>query len=264
MLSAHPEVFVTRQKEPNFLSYDEIYQKGWGWYDSLFEPGRSAAARGEGSVSYAMQEYEDRVIDRLVEHLPEVRLIYIVRDPLSRIESVYREHHNSGHRNGLYMPFDLSDALEYRPATVTNTLYWERISAYRRHFPGERILVLFLEDLRRDFAEVLSRCFRFLGVDPEVGVDEAGSYLNPGTRKCYDTQLLRRIRTHPVLGPAWHTIPDVARRPLEKPLRRRFVGGVPWSAETRRKVLARVRPDAEEFLRFYGKPLTFWDLSMDE
>lgn len=264
MLSQHPEVFVTRQKEPNFLSYDDVYRKGWAWYESLFAPALSATARGEGSVSYAMQKYEDRVIDRLEMHLPDIRLIYIVRDPLLRIESVYREHHDNGHKKGMYMPFELREALEYWPAMVTNTLYWQRISTYRRRFPDERILVLFLEDLKGDRTGVLARCFRFLGVDPEPGIDQAQGHLNPGTRKCYDTQVLRRIRTHPMLGPAWRKIPDVVRRPLERPLRRRFVGSVHWSAETRRDVLARVRPDAEEFLRFYGKPLTFWNLGMDE
>ncbi|MCP4594300.1 MAG: sulfotransferase [bacterium] len=260
MLGAHPDVFVCEPKEPNFLSYDHVYARGWPWYESLFGNAGSARARGEGSVSYAVKQYEDRVLERLLEHMPGVRLIYITRDPLSRIESVYREHHTNGHKHGLYMPFTIERALDYYPAMLANTRYWDRIRAYRRGIPDDRILILFLEDLRIARDRVLARCFRFLGVDSSVAVDAAGSHLNPGSSKYYDTRLLRRLRTDPRLSAAWSRLPHRVQRPVEWMLRRRFAGSIAWSPEDRHRTLQELAPDARRLLRFCGKPETFWSL----
>ena len=260
LLSQHPDVFVCSPKEPNFLAYEEIHSKGWGWYESLFQNAGNVKARGEGSVSYTVQEFEQRVIGRLLRHLPDVRLIYITRDPLSRIESVYREHHNSGHRRGWYLPFNIRDALEYRPAMLTNTLYWERISAYRAHFPDERILILFLEDLKADPAAVLSRSFEFLSVDPAVEIGAANQHLNPGTRKYYDTRLMRWIRTSQIVGRLWRILPGAVSYTLERPLRRRFDRPLEWPSDIREQALDRIGPDARRLLQFCGKPDTFWDV----
>ena len=97
LLNQHPDVFVSQPKEPNFLSYDDVYSKGWDWYESLFEQGANKTACGEGSVSYTLKEYESKVSERISKYLPSVRLIYIARNPYKRLESVYREHYNSGH-----------------------------------------------------------------------------------------------------------------------------------------------------------------------
>ncbi len=37
-LAYQPDFFMTELKEPNFFSNDEIYEKGMGWYLSLFAP----------------------------------------------------------------------------------------------------------------------------------------------------------------------------------------------------------------------------------
>lgn len=115
LLGRHPDVFVSKPKEPNFLSDECVYSKGWEWYQSLFEEGANKKARGEASVSYTLEEYESIVIDRISQHLPDIRIIYIARNPFKRLESVYREHHNIGHQYGWYLPYSLKDAVAYRP-----------------------------------------------------------------------------------------------------------------------------------------------------
>lgn len=254
MLDQHPEVFVTRPKEPHFFSCH--YDRGWDWYASLFEPGRDAIARGEGSVSYASDEYEHAVAARLHHRLPDIRLIYLARDPIARIESSYRMLHDGGHRSGVHLPFSIGEAIEARPHLLKTTLYWQRINAYRRWFPDEQILVLFQEDLLDHPAATLARCFEFLGVDPAFHARVRQRQLNRGADKCYDPRLLRRLRTVPV----WRKLPWRVRASLEARLRKPFTGPVVWEPEARRRVLAQLRPDALAFLRHYGKPDAFWSL----
>jgi hypothetical protein len=89
LLDQHPDVFVSKPKEPNFLSYDRVYSQGWQWYEFLFESGANQTARGEASVSYTLEEYESRVCERISKYLPDIRVIYIARNPFKRLESVY-------------------------------------------------------------------------------------------------------------------------------------------------------------------------------
>ena len=37
LLSRHPDVFVHPEKELNFFCFDELYDRGFAWYASLFE-----------------------------------------------------------------------------------------------------------------------------------------------------------------------------------------------------------------------------------
>jgi len=55
LLAGHPEVFMTDPKEPYFFSHDEVWSKGLGWYESLFEGADGCPAVGEGSTTYTQQ-----------------------------------------------------------------------------------------------------------------------------------------------------------------------------------------------------------------
>lgn len=256
MLAQHPDVFVATPKEPHFLSYD--YARGWDYYESLFAQGKHAKARGEGSVSYASHEYEDTVCQRLREHLPDVRLIYLARDPVKRIESSYRMLHDGGHRTGVYLPFSMAEALRYRPHLIQTTLYWQRINAYRRHFADEQILVLFQEDLARDPQTALQRAFAHIGVDPAAGLEVKERKLNRGQDKCYDTPMMRALRTNALPRLVWGHLPWRMQAAVEQRLRKPFVKPIAWQPQAMRMLEEQVVPDARRFLEFYGKPAEFW------
>jgi len=260
MLGRHPDVFVCEPKEPHFLSFN--YDKGWDWYESLFEPGQNALARGEGSVSYATDEYEELICQRLSEHLPDIKLIYIVRHPVKRVESSFRFLHSGAHPYGVLLPLDIGKALAYRPHMVRTTLYWERINAFRNHLPDNRILLLFQEDLKTQPRQTLDKCFSFLGVEPGKLTDFKSEAVNESKHLYRDTQLLRYIRRNPVLSKAWHTLPWRLTHWLEPKLRKPWNDNmqIHWNAAARQKFLQHIRPDAQQFLQFCGKPMDYWDL----
>ncbi len=259
MLGRHPDVFVSDPKEPHFLSFN--YEKGWRWYESLFERGGDAIAIGEGSVSYATDEYEELVCERMNEHLPGVRLIYIVRHPVKRVESSYRFLHSGAHPYGVLLPLDIGQALAYRPHMVRTTLYWERLSAFRRYVTDDRILVLFQEDLNCRPHETLEKCFAFLGVDPGRLAELKKDRVNESRHLYRDTRLLRYIRRNGVLSKAWQSMPWRVTNWLEPKLRRRWSDDmtIRWQPEAKEEFLRAVKPDAERFLAFCGKPAGFWD-----
>lgn len=259
-LASHPEVFIPKSKEPAFFAYN--YEQGWPWYETFFQDVGGARICGEGSTFYATAVFEDRVCERVLKSFPDVRFIFIARDPLARLESSYRELHNSGHSWAVAAPFGIGEVLQQFPNMLLDTFYWKRISAYRRHVPDSRIHVLFLEDLSRDPETELAKCFQFLGVDPTVRIEKAHQRLNAGDKKLYDSKLMRRIRTNHFTNWLWETYSVDSLSGLWRllGLRKAFRGPLQWDRQTFGRVMQELAEDARQFLRHYGKPSDFWEL----
>ena len=87
LLRTHPEIGMSAVKEPNFFSRDPEFQRGWEWYESLFAGHEAKVAVGEASHTYTKIGIYPHAVTRIVERLPEAKLLYIVRHPLVRMES---------------------------------------------------------------------------------------------------------------------------------------------------------------------------------
>ena len=90
-LHAHPQVFMPSIKELDFFVAGGNWGRGLHWYQKQFAgAGPGAVAVGEASTMYTKYPSVDGVPERIAAHLPEVRLVYVVRDPIDRIRSHYR------------------------------------------------------------------------------------------------------------------------------------------------------------------------------
>lgn len=260
LLARHPQLYMPRLKEPWYFSAPH-YSPNAAGYARHFRDAGPGQLLGEGSQSYSTYQDEDISIERIREHNPDCRFIFMARNPLHRIESSYREMHHSGPKFGVRAPFGLSACLQRFPQIIRDSMYFERIGKYVEAFGAGAIMVVFLEDLQRQPQYELSRCFRHLGVAADVTVASAVQ-LNEGESKLHDVPLLRRLRASPRGGPLLARLKqeqqDVLLRPLG--LRRPFKAGVAWDDAARAMVEEMVLPDAVQFLRAYGKPADFWAL----
>ena len=87
ILRRHPQIFMSAAKELDFFSHDYIYDRGWAWYETLFSGADGKLAIGEGSTAYTRKARFPETSCRIARHLPDAKLIYIVRNPIARIES---------------------------------------------------------------------------------------------------------------------------------------------------------------------------------
>ena len=259
LLDQHPDIHIPALKEPNFFCKDD-YNNLWYQYQDLFAKSGAARVLGEGSTFYSTAEFEVRVGQRVQRHYPDIRLIFIARDPINRIESSFREFHHSGPRFGLDTPFDIEQALRKFPGIINDTQYWSRLNNYRNLFPEENIHVLFLEDLNSRTDAELETCFKFLGVDPGIPIEGLSRQLNTGSSKLYDSRLLRKIRNHRFTGIPLSKIP-VARQDKilsRVGLRRQFDQPVSWKQETKQWLLSQLQDEMSAFLAYAGKPPDYW------
>jgi hypothetical protein len=54
LLGQHPDAFMAEVKEVHFFSKDEVFGRGFAWYESLFDPAGSKKRIGEGRPTYTM------------------------------------------------------------------------------------------------------------------------------------------------------------------------------------------------------------------
>ena len=79
MLSRHPGIAFPAGKEVHF--WDAFYQRGLPWYDTCF-PDAPGRLNGEITPAYAMLPAER--IAEIKQAYPELRLLYLLRNPLQR------------------------------------------------------------------------------------------------------------------------------------------------------------------------------------
>jgi hypothetical protein len=161
-LQDHPEIFMSPLKEVDFFAAEANWGRGLDWYRRQFdgaEPG--VRAIGEASTSYSKYPEYAGVPERIAEILPDVRLVYVVRDPIERIRSHYQHRSLVGAERA-----PLEEAVLADPRYVDCSRYAFQIEQYLRVFPRERLLVVASEDLRSDREATIRRIYGFLGVDP--------------------------------------------------------------------------------------------------
>ena len=158
-LGLHPEIQMSKPKELNFFVEELNWDLGIDWYASRFD-GRFEV-RGESSPHYTNLARFGGVAERIREHCPDARLIYMVRDPIKRILSHWVHATGAGYETGELVPV-LSDP---RTAYMDRSKYWMQLQPYLELFDREQIEVITQEELQAERAETMRRAFRFAGVD---------------------------------------------------------------------------------------------------
>ena len=146
--------------EPNFFIAEDNWPRGRGWYESLFDGAGRAAAIGECSPGYTWAHVYRGVPERMAQVVPEARLVYVVRDPIARMQSMYM-HQVSAGRERRRAEVALLDDRYLGPSR-----YGFQLAAFLDHFDRSQVLVIASEVLRDRPREALSAVFDHLAVDP--------------------------------------------------------------------------------------------------
>jgi hypothetical protein len=217
-LVQHPQVMpmfprFQRHKSPHF--FDINYHRGEAWYRSHFptEAARGRHARkvgpvhvGEASPYYM---FHPAAADRIAETVPDVRLIAVLREPVSRAHSNYYDRVVAGTET---LPtFEAAlDAEESRLTGITDEWlatpgsysfshdhhtylargrYAEQLRRYFDRLGRESLLVLPLEALKREPDKTWRRIEEHLGLDhhdvtlEERNVRQGNPPIDPATKE---------------------------------------------------------------------------------
>jgi hypothetical protein len=132
------------------------------WYLSLFEGG-AGLVTGEITPAYAtLKPAQVAEVHRL---LPEVKVIFLMRNPIERAWSHARMQMHHGFLSS--RPADIRNHLRDEES-VARTDYLRTIDCWRTCFSSEEIFVGFVEDIHFRPDEFLRQVCAFLGVDSNV------------------------------------------------------------------------------------------------
>jgi Sulfotransferase domain len=159
-LNLHPRIEMSRPKELNFFVEELNWELGRDWYASHFS--ERTPVRGETSPHYTNLPRFEGVAKRIRRVLGiEVRLIYMVRDPIDRMLSHYL--HNVG---GGYETRPMEQVLaDPDGAYVARSRYAMQLEPYLGEFGSERVAIVSREELKDDRVATMRRLFGFVGVD---------------------------------------------------------------------------------------------------
>ncbi|TWT97619.1 Sulfotransferase domain protein [Botrimarina colliarenosi] len=170
-LAGHPDVFVSKPKEPNYYAFHEgerpsckgpidekrLYDVLLKYsvtekraYQSLFADAGEATAVGEASVRYL---YEPFTAARIASDHPDARVLIILRDPVERMHSHYHMNLHKG-----VEPLAFERALKAEDDRVAAGWGWdwhyrrvgmyaEQVRRFVNQFGEDQVLTVFHRDL---------------------------------------------------------------------------------------------------------------------
>jgi hypothetical protein len=150
------------------IAVREVFSEAW--YRRIFDwQGAKGKVTGEITPGYAQLPSEG--IAAVKGLLGDVKLLYIVRDPVDRTLSHLRMRVSRSHQ-----PKDMEEWQRWAsaPEVESRSDYKQCISRWREAFAPEKILFLPYGDIATDALGFLRRVETFLGVDPFDKYDWAG------------------------------------------------------------------------------------------
>jgi len=194
-LKQHPDVDLPTAKEIHFFGGVENYQKGTGWYYQHFKDLNAAKVTGEGSTTYLydylpywespsgelMHDHSHPCIPELVTNeLPEVKILVILRNPVSRAMSAYRHHVRAGR---VPPGFGLKETAQKVPMLriLEMGYYAKYLELWMKYVPSDRMRVfVFEEDVVKTAERSISHICEFLGINPNFQPKKAESRVHEG------------------------------------------------------------------------------------
>jgi hypothetical protein len=255
-LDAHPDVCMSKPKEPHFFVSELKWSRGWEWYQRHFEGAGPASAVGEASVTYSQHPTYGGVPERIAEYLPDIRLIYVMRDPIARIRSEYVHRVLIGRER---QPID--KAVLRNPRYVAHSSYAMQIDRYLSCFSREQLLLVLSDDLRDQRESAVRLVYDFIGVDADVRppqLDE--TFYDTDARREYSKgmHMVRRLpgaRSAAKLLP--HAFKERARQPVSS---RKDLNAIQIDKAVRAELIRRLAGDMERLKSLLGEDFRAWGL----
>lgn len=177
LLRQHPDIYLPADicSEPHFFAISERYNKGIEWYQKIwFSDYKNQLAIGERSSAYL---YFPETAARMKKHLPAIKLIFVLRNPIERAFAQYRYRVLRGTE-----PLDFTSAIYKEESRLQDeikrgvekrshdyrgrSLYGKQLQRFLTHFSRDQMLILSSEKLRENTENELKKITDFLQIGP--------------------------------------------------------------------------------------------------
>ena len=228
-LRAHPQVLPALAKEVHFLTLH--WSRGEGWYRARFPLRARKTGRRRPPLTFEATPYylfHPMAAARAAELLPEVKLLVLLRDPVTRAWSHYRHMVRLG-----LEPLSFEEAIAQEPTRLAGEVerihsdpdydavryrrysylargaYAEQLHRWLAQFPADRFLVLHSERLLADPASCYGKVLGFLGLPAWTPSAFPLHTRNPRVSPGMPSGIRRRLEEH--FAPATRELEELLR-----------------------------------------------------
>lgn len=274
-LEQHPEIFMSPIKEPGFFDFEgtapsfsgpgdrEMYElvvSDINGYQNLFREAQTEKAIGEATTWYL---YSEEAPKRIKSYIPNVKLIVVLRNPISRAYSAYMHTVRDGREK-----LSFHEALNAEEARIRANweyiwryqeigFYSKQLKRYLCEFSRDQIKVFLYEDFC-DRTDLFFRdLFKYLGVNQEFNISISKNLNISGVTKSKLVHSLLKD-TNPFKKTLKPFLPTSVREFIANKARALNYHKQPCAYEDKVKLLEIFRSDILELQEIIGRDLSHW------
>lgn len=157
-LGKHPDIFMSKQKEIHYFADNNFYKYDAEWYKNHFVTNKKIAGTSPQNYTKCHNKYYKNIPERIKNYIPEIKFIYILRDPIERYRSHILENYYGEPRHDV----EYNISIQHYEKTG---MYYMQLCEYLKYFKMDQIHILTLEELKKHRLRVLNEVFVFLGLE---------------------------------------------------------------------------------------------------
>lgn len=163
-LARHPNLFLPAVKELHY--FDWHFRRPLSWYCDKFAPG-AGLTLGEITPNYCTLAAERIAFIRKI--MPEVRLIFLMRNPIDRAwsQAVMNLAEKTGRSPDAVSDKEFHDHFHHRRSRMRGA-YLENLDRWLSYFPEDQLYCGFFDSIVQQPRNLLQDILRFLGVSLDV------------------------------------------------------------------------------------------------
>ena len=249
--------------------YEDHFDRNLDWYRDFFASAEEEQAVGEDGAVYLSSQYAPA---RIADLLPDVKLLFLLRNPVDRTYSQYRHLLRTGRA-----VYDFEDSLQYGPHTLlSRSQYKIQIERYLEHFSRDQIKIVVFEKFISNMQGVLDEVCSFLGLESGIDLSQVETHRMPSPVPRWPRLLYWQNYLTRSLGPnryagyfpgtrerklaRWEEIANGVNRRLRNFNLRSDVRKPPMARETRRRLQRIMAKENEGLSEMLGIEFgTYWE-----
>ena len=244
MLHEHPDVSISSIKEPNYFSVSNMtlseYHAGYDFKRKI---------RIDASTTYSMKHLYPNVARSIFQYNQSSKIVYLVRDPIDRIQSHYNFQLGKGYQLS-------EETLVSNTHFMSTSRYYYQISDYLLFFGRPNIKIINFGELVSNSEKVLVDLFKFLEITaisiPLVHKNESIGVVRVPTRA------YNRIASKKIVGPILRSnpiFPGLVKKVLKSMKgveinKKRYL-----SDNVKNQIMKEIYPDLQQFEKVFNLKL---------
>lgn len=273
-LAQHPQVYMSRQKEPRFFAIEGVTPNYGGItqginrgsiscledYQRLFEDVGDEVAIGEASTLYL---YSPKAPERIAHHIPQTKLIAVLRNPVDRAFSSYVHLVRDGFETLSFAEGLAAEASRraenWQPLWFYQDrgFYYEQLKRYFDRFEAAQIQIYLYEDLLENSQKTAQDIYRFLNVEASFVPDLTRSNVSGIPKRRWLQNLF--MKDNPLKSAIKPLLPEQLRKQVARNVHRQNTGAKPkLSLEVRQRLVETYREDILKLQDLIDRDLSGW------